>query len=322
VVVNKPTSTLRALSIAALIACSAPGCDALSVLPSRTFHQRYGWKAEDYFSDPKVIALCKAIEANDLAEMDRLVKAGAEVNAQGKDKMTPLLWAFPDNRLPRFQWLLEHGANPNVIVESDFGTKGNISAGESVTHMACETHFAGYFDAVFDHGGDPNLRQTGASGRGATPLFSVILAGGRNRAEKVKRLIAAGADMNALSGGSTPPMKAAGWFKQNDLVLIMLEAGADFRKYDRKDRDRLIHRVVSQEFGTVGLKALTPQMQADRAAVIKWLEDRGESYEKAKADIARWDSWGRTSGEYDRKMAAEIAERKAREKAASEQKPE
>jgi len=234
--------------------------------------------------------------------------------------MTPLLWAFPDNHLPRFKWLLAHGANPNVIVESDFGTKGNIRVGESVTHMACARRDAGYFDAVFDHGGDPNLRRTGEAGRDATPLSYVITAGGRNRKEKVKRLIAAGADMNALSGGSTPPMKAAGWFNQNDLVLIMLEAGADFRKYDHKDRDRLIHRVVSQEFGTVGLKALTPQMQADRAAVIKWLEDHGESYEEAKADIARWDSWGRTTGEYDRKMAAEIAERKARDQAEQEPK--
>jgi hypothetical protein len=78
--------------------------------------------------------------------------------------------------------------------------------------------------------------------------------------------------------------------------------------------------VVRQEFGTVGLKALTPQMQADRAAVIKWLEDHGESYEKAKADIARWDSW--SGATYDKKMAAEIAERKAREKAEAEQKAE
>jgi uncharacterized protein len=308
--------------IAVAVCLSAAGCGVLDVLPIRAFHQRYGWKAEDYFTDPKVIALCKAIESNDLSKMDRLVKAGADVNAQGKDKMTPLLWAFPDNHLPRFKWLLEHGANPNVIVESDFGTRGSISAGESVTHMACETEFAGYFDAVFDHGGDPNIRRTGPSGRDATPLYCVITTGFGNRRAKVKRLIAAGADMNAISGGGTAPMEAAGWFTQNDLVLIMLEAGADFRTYDHKDRDRLIHRVVSQEFGTVGLKALTPQMQAERAAVIKWLEDHGESYEVAKADIERWDSWGRTTGEYDRKMHAEIAERKAREKAAAEKKPE
>ncbi len=312
----------RRVAIAVIIVCPALGCGVLDWLPSRTFHQRCGWKAEDYFTDPKVIALCKAIEAKDLAEMDRLVKAGADVNAQGKGKMTPVLWAFPDDQLPRFKWLLEHGANPNVIVESDFGTRGYISAGESVTHMACKTDFAGYFDAVFDHGGDPNLRRTGASGRDATPLFNVITAGGGNRKEKVQRLIAAGADMNALSGGSTAPMEAAGWFTQNDLVLLMLDAGADFRKYDRHECQRLIHLVVRQEFGTVGLKALTPQMQADREAVIKWLEDHGESYEAAKADIERWDSWSRTTGEFRRKMDAEIAERKAREKAEAERKPE
>ena len=310
----------RRVAVAVIIMCPALGCGVLDWLPSRTFHQRCGWTAEDYFTDPKVSALCKAIEAKDLAEMDRLVKAGADVNAQGKGKMTPVLWAFPDDQLPRFKWLLEHGANPNVIVESDFGTKGYISAGESVTHMACKTDFAGYFEAVFDHGGDPNLRRTGASGRDATPLFNVITAGGGNRKEKVKRLIAAGADMNTLSDGVTPPMQAASWFTQNDLVLLMLDAGADFRKYDRHECQRLIHLVVRQEFGTVGLKALTPQMRADRDAVIKWLEDHGESYEAAKADIARWDSW--SGATFRQKMEAEIADRKAREKAAAERKTE
>ena len=115
-------------------------------------------------------------------------------------------------------------------------------------------------------------------------------------------------------------MEAAGWFTQNDLVLLMLDAGADFRKYDRHECQRLIHLVVRQEFGTVGLKALTPQMQADREAVIKWLEDHGESYEAAKADIERWDSW--SGATFRQKMDAEIAERKAREKAAAEKKPE
>ena len=311
-----------ALTIAIAMLLPAAGCGAMNLLPERTTHERFGWRAEDYFTDSRMIALCHAIEAKDLAEMERLVKAGADVNALGKGKMTPLMWAFPDNQLPRFKWLLEHGANPNVVVESDFNTGHRTFPGDSVTHMACATPFPGYFDAVFDHGGDPNLRRTGERGRDATPLFTVIFAGGRNRAEKVKRLIAAGADMNTLSDGVTPPMQAASWFKQNDLVLIMLEAGANFRAYDRHECQRLIHMVVRQEFGTVGLKALTPQMQVDRAAVIKWLEDHGESYEKAKADIARWDSWGRTTGEYDQKMAAEIAERKAREKAEAEQKAE
>ena len=43
--------------------------------------------------------------------------------------------------------------------------------------------------------------------------------------------------------------------------------------------------------------------------------------EKAKADIARWDSWFRETGEFRKKMDAEIAERKAREQAEAEPQP-
>jgi hypothetical protein len=51
---------------------------------------------------------------------------------------------------------------------------------------------------------------------------------------------------------------------------------------------------------------------------VKWLEDHGESYEEAKVDIARWDSW--SGATFRKKRDAEIAERKAGEKAAAEKK--
>jgi ankyrin repeat protein len=294
------------------------GWGLLAMLPGATVHQRCGWKAEDYFTDPQVIALCHAIEANDLAEMERLVKAGADVNAQGKDKMTPLLWAFPDNHLPRFKWLLEHGANPNVVVEGEFNTRQTISRGDSVTHMACKTSLPGYFEAVFDHGGDPNIRHTGPLGFSQTPLFAVITRGGGDKAAKIRRLIDLGADMNALSNGGTPAMQAVSWFGQYELALMMLEAGANFCKYDESEIQRLIHIVVDQERR---LNEYTPEQRAGFHELVKWLEDHGESYEEAKADIARWDSWCRSTGEFREKMDAEIAERKAREKAAAKAPP-
>ena len=293
------------------------GRGLLAMLPGATVHQRCDWRAEDYFTDPQVIALCKAIEANDLAEMERLVKAGADINAQGKDKMTPLLWAFPDNHLPRFKWLLEHGANPNVIVEGEFNTRQNISRGDSVTIMACKTSPPGYFEAVFDHGGDPNIRHTGPLGFSQTPLFAVITFGSGDRAAKIRRLIDLGADMNALSNGGTPVMQAVSWFGQHELALMMLEAGADFRKYGESEIHRLIHTVVHQERR---LKEYTPEQRAKFHELVKWLEDRGESYTEAKADIARWDSW--SGATFHQKMDAEIAERKAREQAEAEKKPE
>lgn len=317
----------RSLTFATAVCCFVAGCGVANILPCRTLHQRCGWKAEDYFTDPKVIALCRAIEVNDFVEMERLVKAGADVNAQGKGKMTPLLWAFPDNQLPRFKWLLEHGANPNVLVESDFNTRGNISHGDSVTHMACETSFPGYFDAVFDNGGNPNQPCMRPLGLGDAiyndpPLACVIGALGRKHDEKMrqlKRLIALGADMNQLDPRTTPVMKALGWPGQFDLALTMVEAGADFRTYMHDERKRLIHLVVMQEDR---LDEYSPEQRAKFHELVKWLENHGESYAEAKADLERWRSWSRTTGEYDRKMSAEIAERKAREQIEAEKNPE
>ena len=292
------------------------GCGVVSLLLGTTTHQRSGWKAEDFFTDPKVIALCHAIEANDLAEMDRLVRAGADVNAQGKHKMTPLLWAFPDNHLPRFKWLLEHGADPNVKIESEFNTGGFMLPGDAVTHFVCKTAFPGYFDAVFEHGGDPNLRTRRYED---APLTLVIKGGGGgDREGKIRALIAAGADPNMFSGQIVPTVNAVTWGGQYGLANLLLDLGADHRVCEKNGMRRLIHFAVLEE---QAFRGNDPRQKADHQALLKRLTDRGESYDAAKADIARWDSWFRETGEFRKKMDAEIAERKAREQAEAEPQP-
>jgi hypothetical protein len=123
--------------------------------------------------------------------------------------------------------------------------------------------------------------------------------------------------MNALALGTTPLGMAVGWGGRYDLAIMMLEAGANFRTYDEDEVQRLIHRVASQERR---LDQYTPEQRAGFHELVRWLEDRGESYEAAKADIARWDSW--SGATFRQKMDAEIAERKAREQAEAERKPE
>jgi hypothetical protein len=112
-------------------------------------------------------------------------------------------------------------------------------------------------------------------------------------------------------------MQAVSWFGQYELAIMMLEAGANFRTYGESESQRLIHIVTKQERR---LNEYTPEQRAGFHELVKWLEDHGESYEAAKADIARWDSW--SGATFREKMDAEIAERKAREKAEAEQKPE
>lgn len=306
-------TAMRRLAIVAVTLLFITGCGALNLLPGRTFHQRCGWKAEDYFTDPQVIALCHAIEANDIAEMERLVKAGADVNAQGKDKMTPLLWAFPDNHLPRFKWLLERGADPNVKIESEFNTRGFMVPGDAVTHFVCKTAFPGYFEAVFEHGGDPNLRAVQWDN---VPLTLVIKGGGAgNREDNIRTLIAAGADPDMLSGGWSQAMRAVAWGGQYGLASLLLDLGADHMVYEANGMRRLIHVVVAEE---QAFRANGPQQKADYQALLKRLTDRGESIELARKDLQRWDSW--SGATLRQKMDAEIAERRAREKAAAEKK--
>jgi hypothetical protein len=136
-------AVLAAASV--LAGCSDPAQGLIHKVAARVtnaaWHEQHGWKAADFFTDPQVIALCDAIAANDVARMKAIIAAGADVNACGKGNITPLLWAFVDNKPERFRLLLEAGANPNVYIESDFGIRQAISPGDSVTHMACRSTF-------------------------------------------------------------------------------------------------------------------------------------------------------------------------------------
>jgi hypothetical protein len=287
------------------------GCQEIAKMsPNASWHTKCGWKAEEYFDNPQVIALCKAIEANDLPQIDRLLAGGADVNTKGKGNMTPLLWAFPDDQLPRFKRLLEHGADPNVAITSDMNSRGAMLPGDSVTHMACATSFPGYFEAVFENGGDPSLVKNGIISN-ETPLFSVIKGSAPNKEVKVKLLLDKGADIDHVDGAwATPARLAVGWGGQYGLALMLLEAGADHRIYPPKDNSRLIHRVIEEESR---LRRCTPDQKQDYQVLLKWLIDHGESIEEARADMARWESWSITTGEYNRKMAQEVAARKRRE---------
>ncbi|MEX0794018.1 MAG: ankyrin repeat domain-containing protein [Pirellulaceae bacterium] len=281
------------------------------VMPFTTWHAKQGWKAEKFFDDPQVIALCKAIEANDLEEIDRLIQAGADVNAKGKENMTPLLWSYPDNKLARFEKLLEHGADPNVKFEGRFGTD-YFNPGDSVTHVAAQTKFDGYLAAVLKHGGDPNL--TGWIGN--LPLHLVI-SYAPNKRERIRLLLDAGADIDGLSGSDvTPVMWATSWGRQFSLALFLLENGADPTVRQEISLQNYVEILVSNEIQTK--KYWSPQQQTDFQKLEKWLVAQGISVNDARDDLKRWQEWGRThtyKHHRDTLGYRERAERKAKEQA-------
>jgi uncharacterized protein len=220
-------------SLAALLIASLVLLGVLSGCTPRTPHQRLKWKAEEFFTDKGVIALCKAIEKRDIAEIDRLVKSGVNINAKGRGNMTPLLWAFPMGE-EVFKRMLELGADPNVKFSkrvwpfplfdgySVMSTCANPTFVEGGLH---NEYFRGgpmdnYLKLVLKHGGNPNIEDA----NGETPIFYL---GANNIPDKIHLLHAAGSDLNHRNACSATPLLRRP--TASAYVLCLLRAGADYR---------------------------------------------------------------------------------------------
>lgn len=244
---------------------------------SQSWHAKNGWIADKFFTDPKVIELCRAIETNDLPAIRRAIEQGADVNALGKDNMTPLLWAFPENHVERMKILLEAGADPNVIVTSDLGVPGLFVGGDSVSHMAARSVFE-YFDLVFDHGGDPEL--PGWIDHNPA-IFSIIKAGilTEEKKKRIAKLIDSGFDINQpgseYSGGSTPLMQAITFAGQYDLALFLLANGANPYQYGGSRGISQIGHLLAHARNSSFLKITSQEHRDQFEKLVVFLETKG-----------------------------------------------
>ena len=168
--------------------------------------------------------------------------------------------------------------------------------------MVCESSFPGYFEAVFENGGDPNLVNTDIITE--TPIFKLVKWSG-NR-EKIKYLVEKGADLNYVNGADMTPPRVAVARGNYGLCLFLLELGADHTVYKPRINSRLIHAVVSNVRRS---KYWSEKQRSDYETLVKWLIDHGESVEDAQKDIDRWRSLSISSGEYKRITDAEVAKR-------------
>jgi ankyrin repeat protein len=282
---------------------------------SSSWYSKFNWKAEDYFDDPKVIALCKAIQEKDIAKIDKLVADGADVNAKGKGNMTPLLWAFPENKPEVFKRILEFGGDPNIEVTSDFNTKNQgIRQGDSVLHLAAGTAFPDYFKYVMQHGGNPNLIR--GNKYKDSPLITVVSGNSPNKQESVQILIDKGADINYVNlADETALLMAASWGGQFDIAIQLLEAGASFNLY-MESSGTFVHFILKNKKFTK--QRYSEKQSRDYDAIIKILESKGADLVGAEKDNAVWIGGGRVSPkriqELKKRYADELeAKQKAKE---------
>jgi ankyrin repeat protein len=253
-------------------------------------HERLKWKAEDFYTDKGVIKLCKAIEAKDLNEIERLVKSGVDVNAKGRGNMTPLLWAFPMGE-DVFRKMLELGADPNVqlterlmlaAIEKDHSVMSACVAltdGLIYSQLFYDVRMDNYLAIVLKHGGDPNLEDMD----GNTVFVYAMIC--QHRAEKVKSLVDAGGDVNHRNHrGGTPILQMGSFY---DYLLALLEAGADYRIAEEHGFD-LILKLASLKMpqGPGGqVQSHLDREVAQAQPVFDWLTKEGVNWDAARAAL-------------------------------------
>jgi ankyrin repeat protein len=169
--------------------------------------------AKEYFSDKKDIALAEAAARGDLAGIQRAIAAGANVNAMGREDMTPLLFVVASTKNPNgIKALIEAGADA-----------GHVAPGlGSVVTLAASAEDPRLLRILLDSGADPNSRN--ADGEPAA-----ITAAMHSNFPHLQMLLDSGADINLTdAGGDTVAITLAS-LNQYEQVAKLIGRGADIR---------------------------------------------------------------------------------------------
>ena len=150
-----------------------------------------------------------------------LINAGAEVNVRDKNGETALLWASAQGATDRVKLLINAGADINAMDD----VFGNTSLMRARTPEVAQL--------LIDAGTDVNL----FAKYGWTALEQSV---GFGQYEKIKILLAAGANINAKNtlDGKTALMEASG-VGQAEIVKLLINAGANVNDKDKEGHNAI-----------------------------------------------------------------------------------
>jgi ankyrin repeat protein len=153
-----------------------------------------------------------AVQRDDLATADLLIRAGASAKAANRYGVTPLYLACTNGSAPMIERLLAAGADPNTA----------LPEGETALMTAARNGNVAAVNLLVAHGADVNARERW---KGQTAL---MWAAANNNAAAVTALIEAGADFKprTKSGAFTSYLFAVRG-GHIDAVRVLIEAGAN-----------------------------------------------------------------------------------------------
>ncbi len=218
-----------------------------------------GETAHEYFGPTPEAELARAAAEGKVADVKRLVKAGAKVNATGRESMTPLVWAITARNPQGMRALLELGANPNQPVgpEKEFHPVWLTAGQEQPDQLAVLLEFKG----------DPNAPHKGAD---YAPLMRA-----KTKLANVRLLVQAGADINVANSLGAAMVQSAANLAQYDIVMYALQHGY------KRNLPLLAWELNDRR--PDGRAPLPPELEPKRLQVLEMLRQMGVTPPPGKA---------------------------------------
>jgi ankyrin repeat protein len=175
--------------------------------------------------------LFNSIENRNFKGLERLINAGADINAiHEADNYTPLTFAIDTDNIKYVNRILKAKPDINRLVREPYnGYTSRVRHFETPLQYALRMNARPHIvKSLLKAGADPNIhsRTEEPVNDNRTPLILAIQNGNK---EIIKRLLAAGANVNdTTSKGYTPLYAVAATYGNNkEITLMLLEAGAN-----------------------------------------------------------------------------------------------
>lgn len=238
--------------------------------------------------------LFMAAKTADVAAAERLLAAGADVNAQDKYHQTPLVIAVANGHRDMVEFLLAHGANVNQPqCRECLGFNG--ATPQAAICVLCWTERVDMATLLLAHGADVEAHMGSGLNWDRTALHT---AAGLGNETLAGLYLAHGANVNskAAMGGGTPLFVAVG-ADDKDMARFLIEHGADVNAREVFGRTPLYEVrsgsmaallieygadvSVSDRYGQTPLQAILASQRRLSGCAAPECRAKGKSYQEA-----------------------------------------
>ncbi|MES1983233.1 MAG: ankyrin repeat domain-containing protein [Pseudomonadota bacterium] len=219
-----------------------------------------GMTALQAFHDKATAEWVTAIEHDDYAKADRLLAQGAQVNMNGEEEITPLLWIMGGTRweVQRLEYMLKAGADPNYVAPKRQVSPMYAAAGGDKPEI---------LKLLLKHHGNPNLIAPDIVTGEARISFTAARQG---RMENIQILLQHGLDINWQDKYEGTAANRALVLIRFDIIAYCLEHGLT------AGLDKLATEISHMPMPD------NTKMQPWKEKVIAILKERGADFEYKK----------------------------------------